>query len=79
MKPSALLKKALDILPLNGSKLKLGALIALVGQLGSLIPGLDFVSLFQAIISNPTRSGITLAVVGAVHKYLKSRFPEAKF
>ena len=73
------LKRILDRLPFNGSKLSIGALFIAIGQIGSLVPGLDIVELIKLILSNPTKAGIIAAVVGAVHKYLKARFPHVQY
>ncbi len=79
MKAGGIIRKVLDLLPGNGSKLKFGALLALLGQLPLLIPGVDIMELLRLILENPTKSGIITVIIGAVHKVLKAKFPKIGF
>lgn len=79
MKPSEILKKVFDLLPFNGSKLKLGSLFAIVGIIAQAFPGVNFVLIIQQILANPTKAGIIAVVVGLIHKVLKAKFPEANY
>lgn len=71
-------KKILDLLPLNGSKLSFGGLLAIIGMLGQILPGVNLLEIVQAILANPTKAGIIAVIVGAVHKILKAKFPEVE-
>lgn len=71
------LKKILDLLPLDGSKLKFGALVALLGQVPLLFPGINVLEIVKAILANPTKAGVIAVLVGAIHKFLKAKFPNA--
>lgn len=75
MKLGQFLKKALDLLPFNGHKFDIGALLgslALLGELG--VSPDDILMAAKAIIANPSVPAIVLIVVGLVHKALKAKF-----
>lgn len=72
-------KKVLALLPFDGSKLKIGSILILLGQLPLILPGVNLLEIVQAIIANPTRAGVIAVIVGAVHKFLKAEFPDAKY
>lgn len=72
-----LVKKILDLLPFDGSKLKIAGWWTLFTALPQLIPGLDWKMVLQMILENPTKSGIIAAVLAALHKVLKLKFPES--
>lgn len=76
MKIAKALKSVLDLLPVNGEKLKLSGLLVLLGQLPLLFPGLDLIELARMILENPTKAGIIGALIAVVHKMLKAKFPE---
>lgn len=78
LQASRALKKILDILPLDGSKLKLGTLLLLLGQLPYVLPGLDLIEIIKAIMANPTKAGVVAVFVGALHKILKAKFPSVE-
>lgn len=71
-------RKILDLLPFNGNKLRLSGIFTLFSVLGNLVPGLSLMDIVQAILANPTRSGIIAVLVSALHKVLKNKFPEVK-
>ncbi len=68
------LKKLLDYLPFDGSKFKIGSIIALIGAIRELVPDLDLQVIIDIVSSNPTTSGIVLALVGLLHKKLKEKY-----
>lgn len=71
-----LLKKGLDLVPLNGSKTGIGAVI--VGAAAALSQlGIDPVQLAKEAIAHPTPIGIGILVLGTVHKVLKAKYPNA--
>lgn len=72
-------KKVLSLLPFDDSKLKLGGLLVLLGQLPLILPGVNVWEIVQAIIANPTKAGVLAVVVGAIHKFLKAKFPESQY
>lgn len=68
------LKKLLDYLPFDGSKFKLGSLLALIGAVTQLLPDIDLSSLVAILKTNPTTSGLVIAVIGLLHKKLKDKY-----
>lgn len=76
---SKITKKVLDLLPLNGSKVSLGAIFTLFGVIASYFPGVNLLEVVKAILANPTKAGITAVIVGLIHKVLKAKFPEAQY
>lgn len=72
------LRQLLDSLPFNGQKLKLSGWFLLLSQLPLLFPGVDLMVILQAILANPTKSGIIAALVAALHKFLKTKYPSVE-
>lgn len=76
MKLGKFFKSILDILPFNGHKLDLGAIMVLIGGLGGF--GIDPLVVLKDIAANPTGPGVALVIVGLAHKILKSKYGSAK-
>lgn len=70
-----LVEKILKLLPFDGSKTKLGALLALWGMLRNLVPDLDWVLVLEFVKSHPTPLGIVVFVLGILHRELKKKAP----
>lgn len=67
-------KQVLDLLPLDGQKTKLGALLALAAVLQQFVPGLNLVALIQSLLTeNLSTTAIVTIIIGAVHKVLKAQ------
>ena len=67
-------KKALDSLPFDGSKTKIGAWGAATGGLGSFLP--------LPIPADPTTMIVTSLItfaVGRLHKWLKKKYPQVEW
>lgn len=71
-------RKILDSLPFNGDKLKLSAWFTLISLIPQMIPGVNLIEIIQAILANPTKSGVFAVLVAAIHKVLKAKFPAPK-
>lgn len=69
-----LLKQALDLLPFNGDKTKITAWVtASVAALQGL--GIEPAVIIEAIVQNPTKSGLIALAISLGHKVLKAKFP----
>lgn len=75
-----LAKKVLDLLPFDGSKLKLGGLLSLFALLRHFVPGVDLWELVQQLLSaHLDKAAIITVLLGALHKALKAKYPAVKF
>ncbi len=68
------IEKILSWLPFDGSKLRLGAIFVLIGQIQQYVSGADLISLIKAIAANPTATGIALVLTGYLHDQLKKKY-----
>lgn len=63
------LEKVLSWLPFDGSKIKIGAFIALLGA-----AGIDPIALAKQVAANPSPIGIAIIALGVAHKLLKAKY-----
>lgn len=70
MKAGEFAKKALDTLPFNGNKTKIGTVITVLGVVQAVLP-----DVVVTLASNPTPVGLGLVVLGWLHKLLKIKYP----
>lgn len=61
------------IMPLKGSKTVIGGWLVALGTVSQIVPGLDLASVASAVIANPTKAGVILAVLGVADKVIRPR------
>jgi hypothetical protein len=67
-----MLKKILDVLPFNGSKMKIGVILGLAAILQKFVPQLDLVELVKSLLGqNLDIFAVLTILIGAAHKLVK--------
>lgn len=57
------------MLPLAGSKTKIGAWLVGLGGIRELFPGVDFTAIVMYLLAHPTKAGAAAIIVGLIHKW----------